>query len=82
MAPVEGMSVYVKPAGYDARYRNGAWELGVLRGASLMIGGVQVVGSRVASIPAPTGGATVDAQARTTLNQILAALVQHGLIAP
>jgi hypothetical protein len=81
VAPVEGMSVYVKAAGQDARYHNGAWELGVLHGASLRIGGVQVVGSRAAAIPAPTGGTTVDAQARNTLNQILAALVQHGLIA-
>lgn len=81
VAPAEGMSVYVKVAGQDARYHNGAWEVGVLRGASLVVGGVQVVGGRGAAIPPPTGGATVDTQARTAINQILAALVQHGLIA-
>lgn len=81
VAPLEGMSVYVKATGHDARYHNGAWELGVFRGASLMIGGVQVVGSRMAAIPAPTGGTTVDNQVRNAVNQILAALVQHGLIA-
>ncbi len=78
--PVEGMSAYVKAAGTWANYRLGAWEIGVMRGSSVAIGGQQVVGSRAAAIASPAGGATVDSQARGALDQILGALRQHGLI--
>jgi hypothetical protein len=80
IAPVEGMAAYVKSIGTAATYRAGAWEIGVLRGSSLAIGGVQVVGSRSAAIASATGGTTVDLQARSTLDMILAAMRQHGLI--
>jgi hypothetical protein len=36
----------------------------------------------VGSIPLPSGGATVDAEARSAISQILDALRQHGFIAP
>jgi hypothetical protein len=45
-----------------------------------VLGGQQVVGGRLAAIPSATGGATIDAQARSTIDQILSALRQHGLI--
>jgi hypothetical protein len=60
--------------------RAGAWELGNLRGTSLVLGGLQVVGARAGAITDPSGGTTVDSQARTALSAILAALRQHGLI--
>lgn len=75
------MTVHVRASGQPATYREGAWEFGILRGASLMLGGQQVVGSRGAAIVSPSGGATIDAEARTTLSLMLAALRQHGLIA-
>ena len=78
--PLEGMSAYVKTTGTWANYRSGAWELGTLRGASLVLDGLQVVGSRLAAIAGPTGGTNVDAEARGSINQILAALREHGLI--
>jgi len=62
-------------------YRAGAWELGIVRGSNLVLGGVQVVGGQAAAIPNPTGGTTTDSEARTAVGQILAALRQHGLIA-
>jgi hypothetical protein len=80
IAPVEGMSVFVKANGNWATYRMGAWELGTLRGSSVVIGGQQVVGARLTAIASATGGTTVDSQARTAIDQILAALRQHGLI--
>ena len=80
VAPVEGMSAYVKATGVYASYRAGTWEFGALRGTNLMLGGVQVVGSRQAAIPGPTGGTFVDVEGRFAIGQILAALRQHGLI--
>jgi hypothetical protein len=80
ITPVDGMSVYVKANASWANYRSGTWELGILRGSSVNIGGQQVVGSRVPAIASATGGATVDSQARGVIDQILGALRQHGLI--
>lgn len=81
IAPLEGMTAYVRASAQPATYRAGAWELGVLRGSSLILGGQQVVGGRGAAIAAPTGGSTVDTEARATVALILAALREHGLIA-
>jgi hypothetical protein len=81
VAPLEGLSAYVKSIGQFVTYRAGVWETGVLRGSSVVIGGDQVVGSRAPAIPAPTGGSTTDAEARTAIEAILGALRQHGLIA-
>jgi len=47
----------------------------------LFIDGEQVVGTRAAAIAGPTGGATIDAEARAAVSQILEGLRQHGLIA-
>ena len=80
ISPIEGMVAYVRSVGVWACYRSGAWELGELRGNSLVLDGVQVVGSRLAAISGASGGATVDAESRATIDQILAALRQHGLI--
>lgn len=46
------------------------------------VGGTKVVGSQQGAITAPTGGATIDSQARTAINAILSAMRTHGLIAP
>jgi hypothetical protein len=79
--PLEGFSVYVKAEAQSACYHAGAWEIGVVRGSSLVIGGVQVVGSRTSAIASPSGGTTVDSEGRAAIDQILSALHQHGLIA-
>jgi hypothetical protein len=78
--PAEGLCAYVKSTGVWATYRAGAWELGNLRGSSVILGGVQVVGARASAIADPSGGTVVDSQARTVLGQILSALRLHGLI--
>jgi hypothetical protein len=80
LAAVEGMSLYVKASGSWATYRLGVWEIGTLRGSSVVLGGQQVVGGRAAAIASATGGTTIDVQARVVLDQVLAALRQHGLI--
>lgn len=78
---MDGMTVYVKSESKCACFRSGAWEIGIVRGSSLAIEGVQVVGAQAAAINSASGGATVDAEARTAIDQILTALRQHGLIA-
>jgi hypothetical protein len=80
VSPLDGMSAYVKATGTWANFRAGSWELGRVRGGSVILGGVQVVGSRLAAIATPVGGATVDSEARSAIGQVLAALRQHGLI--
>jgi hypothetical protein len=79
--PVEGLSTYVRSDGVFALFRSGAWELGEVRGSSLILDGDQVVGSRAAAIASASGGTIVDVQARAVIDQILTALRQHGLIA-
>ena len=79
--PTDGLTLLDKSTGTFAVRRGSAWDLGDVRAAKLTVGGQQVVGARAAAIPAPTGGATVDAEARSALAAILAALRGHGLIA-
>ena len=80
VAPVEGMTAYVKANAVWANYRAGAWEIGQLRGSNVLVGGQQVVGSRATAIASASGGTTIDSEARSVINQILDALRQHGLI--
>lgn len=80
LAAREGMSVFVSSMSVWAAFRAGTWELGTLRGSSVLIDGQQVVGARAVAIADPSGGSTTDAEARSAIAGILAALRQHGLI--
>jgi hypothetical protein len=51
-----------------------------LSGSALLLDGVQVVGARGSAIASPTGGTTIDSEARLTIDQLLSTLRQHGLI--
>ena len=82
VAPPDGLSLLVRTTGTFAVRRGGAWDIGEVRAALVKVGGTQVVGAQAAAIAAPAGGATVDAEARAALAAILAALRNHGLIAP
>jgi len=81
VTPIEGLAAFDRSSGQTAVYRSGAWELGVLRGDRVEIGGEQVVGSRGGGIAAPVAGSVIDAEARTAITAILSALRVHGLIA-
>jgi hypothetical protein len=78
--PTEGLQMLDRSTGTLSVYRSGAWDLGRVRATGVDIGGVQVLGPRASAIGAPTGGAVVDAEARATINAVLAALKGHGLI--
>ena len=80
VAPSEGMRVWNKALAVELRWLSGAWAQGTLTGSALFIGGRQVVGERQPAVPSPSGGTTIDAEARETLDQIVVALMSHGLI--
>lgn len=77
---VDGMTVHVRAEQATATYSGGSWEIGILRGSALHVGGQRVVGARKAAIADPAGGAQIDSEARLAINAILAAMRAHGLI--
>lgn len=81
VVPHAGMTLWDRTNGYFMRHDGSAWTAGDLRGNSLKIWGVQVVGPRLSAIAGPSGGAVVDNVARDTIDAILNALRVHGLIA-
>jgi hypothetical protein len=80
VAPLEGVTAFVRSSSVWATFRSGVWELGILRGSNVTIAGQQVVGGRTMAIPGPSGGSVIDLEVRSAVGQILTALRQHGLI--
>lgn len=81
VSPPEGTAVWVSSLSLPARRSAGSWRVGAIVGSSISIGGIQVVGAQGPAIPAPSGGTTADAAARSAIGAILSALRTHGLIA-
>ncbi len=81
LAPTDGLTALVKSSGLRAEFRSGAWTIGTMVASRVEIGGLQILSTQAAAIASPTGGATVDTEARGAIVQILAALRGHGLIA-
>lgn len=79
-APVEGMLVWLRDQEVWARRSASGWIIGDLPTLTVSVAGEQVLGPRGAAIADPTGGSTVDGQARTAIAAILVALRTHGLI--
>ncbi|MBX3563122.1 MAG: DUF2793 domain-containing protein [Sphingomonas sp.] len=79
VAPCEGMRLWLGINGGFALFSGGEWRLGDAYGR-LIVAGEQVVGPRVAAITEPSGGATVDAEARATILAVLNAMREHGLV--
>lgn len=80
VAPTIGMVVWLIGDNLPARFDAAGWTVGDVAGARLTIGGVQVVGARQPAVAEPSGGATIDVNARAALNRVIAALRTHGLI--
>lgn len=81
VAAREGLSAWEIGARRMVTFVDGVWETGTLRGTRLIVDGQQVVGAQQPAIPVPAGGATIDAEARGALMQVVAVLQAHGLIA-
>ena len=82
VAAVAGMRALDKASGLTATFDGAAWVVGTVKGATLELAGSQVVGARLAAVANPSGGASVDAEARAAIVAILDRLRGHGLIAP
>lgn len=80
VAPVPGMIAWDKMAGHWLHWSGSAWIDGSWPVAALTIGGEQVVGPRQPDVPSPSGGTTIDAEARTAITMMIATLKSHGLI--
>ncbi len=78
-APTAGMAVWNVAAGYHLRWSGSAWIAGDVTGAKLSIAGLQVVGPRQPEVPSPSGGTTIDDEARVAIEQIIVTLRSHGL---
>lgn len=78
--PREGMTAWSAGDELPVHYMGGSWRIGRIAAAQLVIDGEQVVGAREPAVEDPDGGGVVDAEARTAIEGILAALRGHGLI--
>lgn len=80
VAPLPGMTVWLSGSARWAWHDGTVWRMDALPCAGIAVDGVPVLGARKPAIAGPSGGTTVDAEARTGINQILAAMRAHGLI--
>ncbi len=78
----EGLTAWNLATSTLARRTATGWSVGVTNASAYHIGGVQVLTTRQAAISAPSGGGTIDAEARLAVAAILATLRTHGMIAP
>lgn len=78
--PRAGLAVAVADRGHAMKYEGFAWQDEAVREDGLHVGGLRVVGAQGAAIGDPSGGATVDTEARSSIASILFALRTHGLI--
>lgn len=80
LEPQPGTRVWDKAAGVWLYWNGSQWSDGSLPAAALVIAGRQVVGFRQPAVPSPSGGTTIDTEARAAVSSIIVALRTHGLI--
>jgi hypothetical protein len=78
--PVPGMLAWDRLAGRHYLHRAGDWSDAAWPAQAIEVQGKIVVSARQPAITDPTGGASIDNQARAAIAAILAALRAHGLI--
>lgn len=80
VSPTPGMIVWNVDAGYPMHWTGSAWSAGEWPVSALTIGGQQVVGERLETVPSPSGGTIIDTEARAAVEALIVALRTHGLI--
>ena len=76
---VQGMSVWDEGAGHARFWSGSGWSDGKLPVAGIVVAGDQVVGGRLPAVPSPSGGTTIDVEARAAVAALIVALKTHGL---
>ena len=79
VAPIPGMAAWDKASAVWRYWDGSAWSDGNLPAAKLVVGGQQVVRPRLAALASPSGGTTIDAEARDAIAAIIVVLKSHGL---
>lgn len=79
VAPVPGMLAWHKGLGHWVHWTGTSWSDGVLPVAGVSIGGDTMLGPRLPEVPTPSGGTTIDAEARAAIAAIIATFKSHGL---
>jgi len=80
VAPAPGMLAWNIDLGCWLHWSGTAWSSGELPATALVIAGDQVVGPRLSTVPSPSGGTIIDAEARTAIDALIVTLRSHGLI--
>ena len=78
--PVAGMMAWDKDAGRWSHWSGVMWAHGAWPVGALVIDGDQVVGPRQPDVPSPSGGTTIDVEARAGIDLLIVTLKSHGLI--
>lgn len=79
VAPVVGMLVWKKAERLWVYWTGSAWSDGELPASRIVVQGKQVMGPRQAAVPSPSGGTTIDVEARLAIDALIVALKSHGL---
>lgn len=80
VSPVAGMLAWNKALACWVHWSGTGWSDGSLPAAAITIAGDQIVGPRLPDVPNPSGGTTIDAEARAAIDALIATLKSHGLI--
>jgi hypothetical protein len=81
LIPRDGCIAWIADENIFGVYFESAWHADGWPVAGLRLGNRVVLAQTASAIPAPTGGTTIDGEARAAVSAVLAALRQLGLIA-
>ncbi|EXS67914.1 DUF2793 domain-containing protein [Sphingobium sp. Ant17] len=80
IAAQAGLRLLVADRDHALQHDGREWRGGAERADGLYVDELKVVGTRQPGITAPTGGVTIDSEARISIATMLTALRAHGLI--
>jgi hypothetical protein len=79
--PQAGLRAWVLDRGQSMRFDGTIWVDENVRADGYFVAGDRVISARQAAITGPSGGSTIDSEARAAISAVLTALRLHGLIA-